>query len=318
MNPMKIETPYHDGELQVQERVGVLHEGAQNARVIQDSIIKGALRFIGQLPMAVFGSLDQEEKVWASVFLGKPGFIQAEDERMVKVDITAMGHNPYDPFWKNIQKNPEVGMLAIELASRRRLRINGTITRASDALLQLQVKESYPNCPKYIQRRQVSTPQQGADRTPLISAQGDVLDSAQRTMIKKADTFFVASVHPERGVDASHRGGNPGFVTLLDDRTLRIPDYPGNSMFNTLGNFAVNPRAGLIFLDFEAHRTLQLTGQAEILYDVDGTKEETGGTNRHWQFHIDRWVEITHAPQSDWSLLDYSPYNPPVSLSAEN
>ena len=67
---MKIETPYHEGELQVQERVGVLQEGAQNARVIQDSIIKGALRFIGQLPMAVFGSLDQEENVWASVFLG--------------------------------------------------------------------------------------------------------------------------------------------------------------------------------------------------------------------------------------------------------
>ena len=75
-------------------------------------------------------------------------------------------------------------------------------------------------------------------------------------------------------------GGNPGFVTLVDDRTLRIPDYPGNSMFNTLGNFTANPRAGLIFLDFESHRTLQLTGRPEILYDVDGTAEETGGTNR--------------------------------------
>ena len=249
---MKIESPYHDGELQVQERVGVLHEGAQNARVIQDSIIKGALRFIGQLPMAVFGSLDQDKNVWASVFLGKPGFMQAEDERQVNFDLTTLAQNPHDPFWKNIQANPQVGMLAIELASRRRLRINGTITRESDALLQLQVKESYPNCPKYIQRRQVSTPLHDADMAPHISAQGDVLGSEERAIIAKADTFFVASVHPERGVDASHRGGNPGFVTLVDDRTLRIPDYPGNSMFNTLGNFTANPRAGLIFLDFRS------------------------------------------------------------------
>jgi len=315
---MKIENPYHEGELQVQERVGVLQEGAQNARVIQDSIIKGALRFIGQLPMAVFGSLDHEENVWASVFLGRPGFMQAENEQMVTFDLTTLVRNPHDPFWKNIQENPEVGMLAIELASRRRLRINGTITRESDEFLQIQVKESYPNCPKYIQRRQVSTPLQDADMTPHISAKGEVLGSEQRAIIAKADTFFVASVHPERGVDASHRGGNPGFVTLVDDHTLRIPDYPGNSMFNTLGNFTTNPRGGLIFLDFEAHRTLQLTGRPEVLYDVDSTIEETGGTKRHWQFHIDRWIEISHAQQLDWSFQDYSPYNPPVSQGAEN
>jgi predicted pyridoxine 5'-phosphate oxidase superfamily flavin-nucleotide-binding protein len=310
---MKIENPYHEGELQVQARVGVLDEGAMNSRVIQDSIIKGALRFINQLPMAVFGSLDQEENVWASVFVGTPGFMQAEDERLVNFDLTTMVHNPHDPFWKNIQENPQVGMLAIELASRRRLRINGTITRESDELLQLQVKESYPNCPKYIQRRQVSTPLQGANMTSHISAQGDVLGSEQQAIIAKADTFFVASDHPERGVDASHRGGNPGFVTLIDDHTLRIPDYPGNSMFNTLGNFTANARAGLIFLDFNSHRTLQLTGRPEILYDVKGTTEETGGTNRHWQFHIEHWLEISQAQQLDWSFQDYSPYNLPVS-----
>ena len=156
---------------------------------------------------------------------------------------------------------------------------------------------------------------QDADRVLEIKAPRN---RSKCAVIAKADTFFVASVHPERGVDASHRGGNPGFVTRIDDRTLRIPDYPGNSMFNTLGNFTANPRAGVIFLDFESHRTLQLTGRPEILYDVDGTETETGGTKRHWQFHIERWVEIGQAQQLDWSLLDYSPYNPPVSHGAEN
>lgn len=133
-----------------------------------------------------------------------------------------------------------------------------------------------------------------------------------------ANTFFVASVHPKRGVAASHRGGNPVFVTLVDDHTLRIPDYPGNDMFNTLGNFAANPLAGLIFLDFESHRTLQRTGRTEILYDVVGTEEETGGTNRHWLFRIEHWGETSHETQSDWSLLDYSPYNPPINRDAGN
>jgi len=314
---MKIAIPFHEGELQVQERVGVLREGAQNGVVIQDSIIKGALRYISQQPMAVLGSLDQEQNVWASVFVGTPGFMQAEDERKVTFDLSTMRDNPHDPFWNNIQKNPQVGLLAIELASRRRLRINGTISRISDDVLSLHVEESYPNCPQYIQRRHITTPEQGATSAPQSSENGNVLGPAQRSLISKSDTFFVASVHPERGVDASHRGGNPGFVRIVNDRTLRIPDYPGNSMFNTLGNFTVNPRAGLIFVDFESNRTLQLTGRAEILYNVDGGEQETGGTHRYWDFQIDRWIESTPSSQVTWGFLDYSPHNLPLTNGAQ-
>ena len=193
---MKIENPYHEGELQVQARVGVLDEGAMNSRVIQDSIIKGALRFITQLPMAVFGSLDPAGNVWASVFIGTPGFMQVEDDRTVTVDLSRMMPNPNDPFWENIQTNSQVGMLAIELASRRRLRINGTITRVSDTVWQLHVEESYPNCPKYIQKRHLTISQFGFDLAPSSSAQGERLGLNQRTIITQADTFFVASVHP--------------------------------------------------------------------------------------------------------------------------
>ena len=262
---MKIENPYHEGELAVQARVGVLDQGAVNSRVIQDSIIKGALRFIRQLPMAVFGSLDPHGNVWASLFVGSPGFMNAEDDRTITFDLNHMQSNPGDPFWENIKANSQVGMLAIELASRRRLRINGHIERVSDSTLQLHVEESYPNCPKYIQRRHLTVSQTGLDLVPSTQEHGEELGLLQRTIIAQADTFFVASVHPKRGVDASHRGGIPGFVTIVDNRTLRIPDYLGNSMFNTLGNFTANPRAGLIFLDFESGLTLQVIGRPEIL-----------------------------------------------------
>ena len=314
---MKIDSPYHEGELQVQARVGVLDEGAMNSRVIQDSIIKGALKFITQLPMVVFGSLDQDHHVWASVFTGTPGFMHAEDDRRVTFDLTSMVPNPDDPFWENIQRNAQVGMLAIELASRRRLRINGRITRVSGTVLKLHVEESYPNCPKYIQKRHLTFPQSGFDFVPSSSEQGERLGLNQRTLIAKADTFFVASVHPERGVDASHRGGLPGFVKTVDDRTLRIPDYPGNSMFNTLGNFTANPRAGLTFPDFESGRTLQVIGRPEILYDVEDLPDETGGTKRYWLLHIDRWLETTHATPMNWEFLDASPYNPSQNMAYE-
>ena len=310
---MKIENPYHEGELQVQERLGVLSEGENNAKVIQDSIVKGALRFIDQQPMAVLGSLDHDQNVWASVLVGKPGFMKAENERTVTFDLTNMAaNNSHDPFWENITSYPEVGMLVIELASRRRLRVNGKITRESEELFRLQVDESYPNCPKYIQRRQVTANLVGAVQTPLISDRGESLGPEQRAVITKADTLFVTSAHVERGLDASHRGGNPGFVRVIDDRTLRVPDYQGNCMFNTFGNFVANPHAGLIFLDFERQRTLQLTGRPEILWEVDDPASESGGTNRYWQFHIDRWLEINHGHQLEWSFLDYSPYNPDV------
>jgi predicted pyridoxine 5'-phosphate oxidase superfamily flavin-nucleotide-binding protein len=310
---MKIQKPFHEGELQVQERAGVRAEGERNGGVITDSIIKGALRFIEQQSMVVLGSVDPDGNVWASVLAGQAGFMQATTERTITFDLSKTAANEHDPFWKNIEHHPQVGMLIIELATRRRLRVNGRIQRSGEQRLELEVLEAYPNCPKYIQRRHITTNRIGSRvaTSPLI--QGDALGAAQQAIITKADTLFVASAHPERGVDASHRGGNPGFVRIIDDLTLRIPDYLGNSMFNTLGNLAVNPHAGLVFVDFENGTTLQLTGRAEILWDQEDPQDETGGTKRFWELHIDRWLQIEKAHELEWSFLDYSPYNPQVS-----
>ncbi len=315
---MMIQEPFHEGELEVQNRLGLRTEGEQNAGVITDSIVKGALRFIEQQQMAVLGSIDQDENVWASVLVGRPGFMQADTERLITFDLSQIACNEDDPFWRNIESHPQVGMLAIELASRRRLRVNGRIRHSGEQRLELEVLESYPNCPKYIQRRHLTTNRVGSRVATSLVLQGDALGAAQRAIIKEADTLFVASAHPARGVDASHRGGNQGFVHIVDDLTLRIPDYTGNCMFNTLGNFVINPRAGLVFVDFEHGTTLQLIGRAEILWDNEDPVGETGGTNRFWVMHIERWLEIEKAHELEWSFLDYSPYNPQVSEEASH
>ena len=307
---MGIENPYHDGELSVQKRVGEAERARHTGRAISDSIVKGALTFIDQQPMAVVGSVDDAENIWASVLVGDPGFLRALDERIVEVDLTQIAHNPQDPFWTNIEHNSQVGMLIIEFGTRRRLRVNGRITRTAEERLRLDVAESYPNCPKYIQRRHITSHKVDGASGASEARQGGSLTPEQEALIRAADTFFVASAHADRGVDASHRGGNPGFIKVLSERRIRVPDYVGNSMFQTLGNFTVNPRAGLVFLDFNHSRTLQLIGRPEIRWDLDDPTNETGGTTRYWEFEIERWVETTLPHELQWELLEYSPYNP--------
>jgi len=308
---MRLENPYHEGELLVQQQVGEAIEAEQNGRVIAESILKGALKFIEQQPMLILGSVDAQQNVWASVLFGHPGFVQPVDSHTIEFDLKQAFLHPSDSFWTNIHHENHIGMLVIELASRRRLRINGTIAQTTSEQLRLHVLESYPNCPKYIQRRHLSLNfSKEAPRQLSETRSGRFLTSEQQGWIQSADTLFVASAHPTRGVDASHRGGNPGFVQILNDRILRIPDYVGNSMFNTLGNLVVNPHAGLVFLDFDRSRTLQLIGRTTIWWNLDDPIHPTGGTCRYWDFEIEQWLETDLPRLFHWEFFDYSPHNP--------
>lgn len=312
-----LESPFHEGELLVQQQVGETIAAQQNGQIIADTIPKGAFKFITQQPMVIVGSLDAHHHPWASILFGQPGFIQPVDPRTVELDVTQTLAHSSDPLWTNIHQQPQVGMLVIELSSRRRLRINGTLaqansanTQAIPAQLQVQVLESYPNCPKYIQRRHLAL-NIGETLSSLPEPRsGPFLTAEQQAWIAAADTLFVASAHPDRGVDVSHRGGNPGFVQILDDRTLRIPDYAGNSMFNTLGNLAINPQAGLVFLDFDRSRTLQLVGHTTLQWHLDPSRDTTGGTHRYWDFAIEHGLEMDLPQSLHWEFLDYSPHNP--------
>ncbi len=306
---MTVASIYHEGELLVQQRTGEELQAKRNAGVISDRIIPGAIPFIAQQSMVVLGSVDADRNVWASALFGRPGFVSAAHDRAVDFDLSQAGYDEQDPLWANIAGDPRIGMLAIELATRRRLRVNGNLTRVNDEKLRLDVIEAYGNCPKYIQRGHI-VQRWGEPGDGIEPSSGGILSPSQQASIGAADTFFVASAHPDRGVDLSHRGGNPGFVQVLDERTLRVPDYAGNSMFNTLGNFVANPRAGLLFIDFDANRTLQLVGRPEIRWDFDESSNRTGGTRRYWDFTVERWLERPLPYHIEWELLDYSPFNP--------
>jgi uncharacterized protein len=301
---------FHAGELEAQRRAHEDMIAARTAKVIKPFIVAGAFSFIRQQPMVVAGSEDAAGKVWASILLGKPGFLEpSEDAKRLVIHLEQARVQPNDPFIHNIAERREVGLLIIEFSTRRRLRVNGPVERVGDALF-VDVAESYAICPKYIQKRDIRMLPEAGSEEDGVTRTGALLEGQQLGRIQRADTFFVASSHSAYGPDVSHRGGRPGFVKVLADGTFRIPDYRGNSMLSSFGNFTINPQAGLAFVDYEDGKVLQLTGTASLYWDQPDPNGETGGTNRFWQFRPDCWHESDIPKNVHQRFFEYSPFNP--------
>lgn len=311
---MTILDPFHEGERYVQERSGEQEAALRNGGIVGDVIPSRAIPFLAQQRMLAIGTVDEHGAVWASVLFGARGVASSPDGTSVIIDRTRIDANRDDPVWSNLHPGAAVALLAIELASRRRLRINGVVAALDACRVEVSVREAYPNCPKYIQRRHLRDDPVAPRVDPRPRATGVALDEARSLVVTRADTFFVASRHATRGVDVSHRGGAPGFVRVLDPSHLRIPDYRGNSMFNTLGNLVVDDHAGLVFLDFDRGGILQMTGAAVVRFEeADDPRQPTGGSGRYWDFHIARWLELPVVAPVMWEFLDASPYNPSVT-----
>jgi hypothetical protein len=302
--------PYHEGEVSVQERTGEQDAALRHAAGISAGIVPATRAFLARQRLLALSTTGDDEQLWTSVWCGEPGFVRsADDGRVVNILRTVMTESADDPVPRRLAVGRPVGMLAIELASRRRLRINGTIERITDEKIDVLVRESVGNCPKYIQRRE---PQEAAAlEIRTTSAYGREIDEARRRIVERADTAFVGSLHPEQGADTSHRGGARGFIKVVNDRTLRIPDYPGNSMFMTLGNFAADARAALAIVDFNHNFVVSLSGTVRMEFDVEeDPAHPAGGTGRYWNFAVREWVQFELPTTVRWQLIDASPFNP--------
>lgn len=294
---------YHLGELEVQARAGVQYQAERVGKIISSAMPLAAQEFLRRQPFAVLSSVDVQGRVWVSILTGKPGFIRATDEQIVAIEGVPADH---DPLRENLQANPNIGMLAIEFATRKRMRVNGKSELRDNGVV-IYARQVYSNCPKYIQARDWEV----TETAPLTATvqRSKVLSTAQQSWIKQADTFFIGSFHPQGGADASHRGGNPGFVKVLDEKALLWPDYVGNSMFNTLGNITAYPQAGLLFVDFDQGATLQLTGTAKVIWDTSHAVEFPG-VQRLVEFQCKEVIEAQNAIPLRWAFHDYSSFNP--------
>ena len=298
---------YHEGELSVQAQAGVREMASRVGRSIRPHIPPAAQEFLRAQPMAIVGSVDERGRVWASLLTGQPGFIEALDEHTVRIAA-----EPFDgdPLGDNLRERAPIGVLVLEPATRRRMRLNGRVAERGHGGIYVRAEQVYSNCPKYIQARTWEREAGVSEEQVMHIVQREsALTEQQQHLISQADTFFIASHHPEGGADASHRGGSPGFVRVMNGGALAWGDYSGNSMFQTLGNIAANPTAGLLFVDFERGSTLQLTGSARIVWNAERAAEFVGA-ERVIEFQIDEAIEIQNATNLRWHFLNYSSFNP--------
>ena len=251
----------------------------------------------------MLASRDADGRMWASIVSGAPGFLSAPSEKEMTIDAAPIAG---DPLAANLIAGAPVGVLVIDLATRRRMRVNGRVARAASPI-RVAVDEVFANCPKYIQRRDLVAEQAETHESSVIVADG--LTMAQQQRIGRADTCFVASGHRDAGLDASHRGGAPGFVAVLGERRIAWPDYPGNAMFQTLGNLASDPRAGLVFADFATGDVLQLSGRARVDWDP-ARAARFAGAERVVELEIDAVRETRGALPLRSYAVEPSPFNP--------
>jgi uncharacterized protein len=307
---MPLGSPFHEGELEVQKRAGEQEAAEGNSPMLADKLYAGALNFIRQQQMAVLSTRDTEGHRWASVVFGPKGFLEPSGREALHIAVPAAERDTRDPLWQNLAGDSRVGLLLIELANRRRLRINGD-ARLSENELILEVIQTFPNCPKYITKRELRVDFAEVPKEMSSDAsEGTTLPERLQEGVAATDVLFLATGHAERGNDASHRGGRPGFLEVVNNHTLRLPDYPGNGLFNSLGNLMGDPRAGLLIPKFEYSRQIQLTATAKILWDQPDPEGKTGGTNRFVEFTIARWLERPLPARLKSSVAGYSPYNP--------
>ncbi len=301
---------FHRGEKEIQSRLGIQGKMAKlGRRVIRDHMQDQHQDFFAQLPLLLVGTVDNCGRPWASILAGRPGFVRAINSRKLEVSARPIYG---DPLNKALVDGADIGALGLQFATRRRNRLNGKIGRLSENAFEIWVRQSFGNCPKYIQARE---PKLSGDIETIgekrAVSRSNTLTRAEAAMIARSDTLFIASQFSEdgddwsHGVDVSHRGGRPGFVIVAHESLLLFPDYPGNCMFNTLGNIQVNSKCGLLFVDFDAGDTLQLTGEAEILWEPEHASRFRGA-ERVVSFQVDEALHIAGALPLTWQFQGYS------------
>jgi predicted pyridoxine 5'-phosphate oxidase superfamily flavin-nucleotide-binding protein len=278
---------FHAGELALQREAGVAERLARYPRLFLDYLPEQHRAFYPLLPFVVVGSGGPDGQPTASLLAGPPGFAWSPTPVTLRLDALPLTS---DPLGTQLELGAPVGLLGIQPHTRRRNRLNGRVLMRDTAGVTVGVAQAFGNCPKYIHPRELVY----SARARGPAAFSAVLGAELRARVAAADTFFIASAHPEasaassaraHGVDVSHRGGPPGFLHFTSDDSFSMPDYRGNNFFNTLGNLSLDDRAGLLFVDTVSGDLLQITARVEA---TAGAHPAAGpeSTGRILRFHV--------------------------------
>ena len=297
------EMPFHQGELALQHKAGV-HESVMTyaPKLVRPYMPEQHRNFYESQPFLVVAGRDAQGQMWSTLLTsptGQANVVQSPNPVTLQLNAHLPPTDALSFENGGLQEGSDLGILGIEFATKRRNRVNGRIikvtreggsTSSSNAVANLtfSVDQAYGNCPQYIKPRKWWT----TDTTSndVLVEQGTIprsmmmmtkkknrsteLSRTQMNRIANAETIFVASGYRGEGEDvrygndSSHRGGPAGFVTVQDSKTLILPEFAGNNIFNTLGNLYMDTRMGITIPSFDDGGLLQLTGTATVNMDT--------------------------------------------------
>ncbi|WP_163131033.1 pyridoxamine 5'-phosphate oxidase family protein [Agarivorans sp. Alg241-V36] len=308
---------FHQGELSVQQRVGA----ADIAKAIGDKAIRSYMpqqhrEFFSQQPLLYVGVLDNQGHPWATPILGEQGFVSSPNSTTLSIEARALIEYAQVA---QLSVGDSIGLLGLELTTRRRNRVNGLVAYLSEQALRFEVQQSFGNCPKYIQKRELKPSVFNQAFVPKAAdfSELEVNNVVLEQVLKHSDTFFIASraaalnSEDSDGVDISHRGGKPGFIEVVKGNnskapSLIFPDFSGNNLFNTLGNIVADSRVGLYIPDFETGYSFWIKGKASIIWDMSQVKPYPGA-QRYVQVNIEQCLSLATPTLIQNSDVEFSP-----------
>ncbi len=303
---------FHQGERSLHEKLDIAERQHQlGLRMIRDHMPEQHRDFFAYLESVHIGAVDAAGHPWAIMRTGSKGFMASPNDKTLAITSKPL---PGEPADLNLAVGAKTSVVGIEFETQRRNRLNATIDGADESTLSMHVDQSYGNCPKYIQIRNKVAADPTQPESPIVTA---MLSDAAKDQIAQADTLLIASRaaqlgdDPRAGVDINHRGGNPGFVSILDDNTVQFPDYKGNSFYNTFGNILTDGRVGLQFVDFETGTLLNIKGTAEVVEDLNNGELPLMG--RGLRIRIETVVRAPGALPFRYTFGSYSDRNPSIS-----
>ncbi len=302
---------FHSGERAAQARYGVRERMAQvGPRTIRAAMPLQHREFFPLLPFVALSARDHAGRPRATLLAGPgPGFVTAPNERTLRIDALPPRD---DPLAALLHAGASVGLLGIELPTRRRNRANGVVLQASEHGFTMQVLQSFGNCPRFIQARELASLQPAVHAAAFPARSSERLDPQARALLRAADTFFIAThAAPDEssgGCDMSHRGGRPGFIKVDDDgATVTWPEFAGNLYFNTLGNLLIQPAAAVVVPDFERGDLLHISGHCEIVWEGTEVRAFTGAQHLV-RMRVEQALLRPAAWPLRWRLIESSPY----------
>lgn len=252
---------YHEGEVYIQELMGVRTISDSLSSMIKKDMSVVATQFLKTLSFSVITFSKETSILHSSIVFGLNSFIKILTKNELLIDLKNRSFIPKEILE---EKTLTIGFIGLDFENKMRIRINGKGDIKNNQL-HLVIDEIYSNCPKYITNRKLNGKLDFFDE--IKHYKNSSLEKNSINILTNADTFFLSTIHKSKGADISHKGGKKGFLRVVSPAQLEFDDFPGNNLYNSIGNIYTNKNVNILVIDFFSNDILHIVGTAKIMQE---------------------------------------------------